>query len=82
MIAGVPAVGVGACCRSCCSDIGATQPTPRGSARYSWFIGCGLGFAIFVLLERRNPLIPALDATDEHVSDGTVAERTGVGIEA
>jgi nucleobase:cation symporter-1, NCS1 family len=26
---------------------------------YSWFIGCGLGFAAFVLLERRRPVIAA-----------------------
>ena len=40
-------------------------------ASYSWFIGCGLGFAMFVFLERRNPQIPTLDASDPHVSDGT-----------
>lgn len=40
-------------------------------ASYSWFIGCGLGFAMFVFLERRNPQIPTLDADDPHVSDGT-----------
>ena len=40
-------------------------------ASYSWFIGCGLGFAMFVWLERRNPQMPTLDASDPHVSDGT-----------
>ena len=28
---------------------------------FSWFIGCGLGFAAFWLLERRRPRIVALD---------------------
>jgi NCS1 family nucleobase:cation symporter-1 len=26
---------------------------------YSWFIGCGLGFVAFALLERRRPVIAA-----------------------
>ena len=40
-------------------------------ADYSWFIGCGLGFAAFALLERVNPRIQAWDAAG--VSDGAVA---------
>ena len=61
------------------ADMGAFDVT--WIASYAWFIGCGLGYGIFVFLERRNPQIPVLDASDEHVSDGTVAERTGVGAE-
>jgi NCS1 family nucleobase:cation symporter-1 len=57
------------------ADMGAFDVT--WIASYSWFIGCGLGYGIFVFLERRNPQIPVLDASDEHVSDGTVEERTG-----
>lgn len=38
---------------------------------YSWFVGCGLGFAMFVWLERRNPQMPVLDADDPHVSVGS-----------
>ena len=53
------------------ADMGAFDVT--WIASYSWFIGCGLGYGIFVFLERRNPQIPVLDASDEHVSDGTVA---------
>lgn len=38
---------------------------------YSWFVGCGLGYAMFVWLERRNPQMPVLDADDPHVSVGS-----------
>ncbi|GIG41067.1 NCS1 family nucleobase:cation symporter-1 [Cellulomonas phragmiteti] len=48
-------------------------------ASYSWFVGCGLGFAVFVFLERRNPQIPVLDASDPHVSDGTQDVSAVVG---
>ena len=62
------------------ADMGAFDVT--WIASYSWFIGCGLGYGIFVFLERRNPQIPVLDASDEHVSDGTVEERTGTSAES
>ena len=51
-------------------------------ASYSWFIGCGLGFAVFVWLERRNPQIPVLDASDPHVSDGTQDAPAVVSVHA
>jgi len=57
------------------ADMGAFDVT--WISDYAWFIGCGLGFLIFVFLERRNPQIPQLDASDPAVSDGTVEERTG-----
>jgi NCS1 family nucleobase:cation symporter-1 len=37
---------------------------------YSWFIGCGLGFAAFALLERRSPVITDLDRDMELCRDG------------
>ncbi|WOF22763.1 NCS1 family nucleobase:cation symporter-1 [Microbacterium betulae] len=37
---------------------------------FSWFIGCGLGFALFALLERVDPKVPRL-ASETGVSDGT-----------
>jgi NCS1 family nucleobase:cation symporter-1 len=39
---------------------------------FSWFIGCGLGYASFVLLERRRPMIRDLDRDLENVSDGAL----------
>lgn len=40
---------------------------------FGWFIGCGLGFVVFALMERFNPRIPVPDAAHESVSDGTLA---------
>ena len=40
---------------------------------FGWFIGCGLGFAMFALLERTRPMIPVPTADAENVSDGTTA---------
>ena len=38
---------------------------------FSWFIGCGLGFVLMVVLERMAPQIPVLEA-GAGISDGTV----------
>jgi NCS1 family nucleobase:cation symporter-1 len=38
---------------------------------YSWFIGCGLGFVVFTLLERRRPWITDLERDLELATDGT-----------
>ena len=43
-----------------------------GVGNFGWFIGCGLGFAIFALLERMRPMITVPPADEENVSDGTV----------
>ena len=37
---------------------------------FSWFVGCGLGFAAFTLLERVNPRIAHLDRDVEVVTSG------------
>lgn len=39
---------------------------------YSWFIGCGLGYASFVFFERPHPEVPTFDGETEGISDGTV----------
>ena len=44
-----------------------------GVGDFGWFIGCGLGFAIFALLERTRPMITVPPADEENVSDGTVS---------
>jgi NCS1 family nucleobase:cation symporter-1 len=42
-----------------------------GIGDFGWFIGCGLGFAIFALLERFRPMITVPPVEEEGVSDGT-----------
>jgi len=42
-----------------------------GVGDFGWFIGCGLGFVIFALLERTRPMITVPPADEEDVSDGT-----------
>ena len=44
-----------------------------GVGDFGWFIGCGLGFAMFALLERMRPMIPVPSADAENVSDGAAA---------
>ena len=43
-------------------------------SNFSWFIGAGLGLAIFTLLERRRPQIAQLadSNSDPSVSDGAL----------
>jgi NCS1 family nucleobase:cation symporter-1 len=42
---------------------------------YSWFIGCGLGFAVFVVLERTRPMMSIPGGSVESVSDGAAVEQ-------
>ena len=50
-----------------------------GVGDFGWFIGCGLGFGMFALLERTRPMITVPPADEEGVSDGTaVAPGTAV----
>ncbi|MDP5226506.1 MULTISPECIES: NCS1 family nucleobase:cation symporter-1 [Arthrobacter] len=60
VIAGVPSI------------LSSIVPTLLGQGQwisdYSWFIGCGLGFAAFALLERARPRIDVTGVAD---SDGT-----------
>lgn len=39
---------------------------------FTWFIGCGLGYGLFVLFERLDPQVPSFTSETEGVSDGTV----------
>ena len=40
---------------------------------YSWFIGCGLGFAALAVLEKANPMIRVPSLGEESVVDGALA---------
>jgi nucleobase:cation symporter-1, NCS1 family len=44
-----------------------------GVGDFGWFIGCGLGFVLFALLERFNPRITVPAADEVGVSDGAGA---------
>jgi len=41
-------------------------------SNFTWFIGCGLGFLLFALFERANPMVPTFDDDSDGVSDGTL----------
>jgi NCS1 family nucleobase:cation symporter-1 len=51
-------------------DLDVTTIDVTWIADYSWFIGCALGFTVFVLLERVSPRIAGLDRDAELASDG------------
>ena len=54
-------------------DLGALPETSNATVigNFSWFLGCGLGFAAFILLERHRPMIGQLDRDLEQAVDGT-----------
>lgn len=39
---------------------------------FTWFLGCGLGFLAFTLLERLHPLVPTFAGETEGISDGNI----------
>ena len=43
-----------------------------GVGNFGWFIGCGLGFVVFVALERMRPMMASVPADHPGVSDGAV----------
>ena len=49
-----------------------------GVGDFGWFIGCGLGFAIFTIAERLRPMVPVPSAAEEGVSDGLAVEAAQV----
>ncbi|GAA5078907.1 NCS1 family nucleobase:cation symporter-1 [Thermocatellispora tengchongensis] len=46
-------------------DLGVTSVDATWISDYSWFIGCGLGYAAFVLLERASPRISVPAGAEE-----------------
>jgi nucleobase:cation symporter-1, NCS1 family len=50
---------------------GSTNITLHHLGDDSWFLGCGLGFLAFWLLERNNPRIGRLEENLELATDGT-----------
>jgi hypothetical protein len=69
LVAGIPAVFLGVFPKLF-ADMGLFDIS--WISDYSWFIGCGLGYAAFVLFERLDPRVPTFDGESDGVSDGTL----------
>ena len=70
IIAGLPAI-ISVVVPKLLLDLGATQTDATWIGSYSWFLGCGLGYLAFTVLERRRPMIGRLDEESELAHDGT-----------
>ena len=71
VLAGVPTVGIAVLTRPL-AEAGILDLSYL--ADFSWFIGCGLGFALFVLFERQRPLMPTFEGETAGISDGSIEE--------
>ena len=60
-------------------DVGATTVDTTWIGSYSWFIGCGLGFLVFYLLEKQRPMISGLEDNLEEATDGSKLEAEVAG---
>jgi len=74
LAAGIPTVLIGVLPKLI-ADLGGFDISWIGN--YTWFIGCGLGYALFLTFERANPQVPSLQGLSEGVSDGTVEVAGG-----
>jgi NCS1 family nucleobase:cation symporter-1 len=74
LLSGIPTVLIGVLPKMI-ADLGGFDVSWLGN--YTWFIGCGLGYLVFFLLERANPQVPSLDDLSEGVSDGNVEVAGG-----
>ncbi|ETK37603.1 NCS1 family nucleobase:cation symporter-1 [Microbispora sp. ATCC PTA-5024] len=72
--AGVPAI-VSVLAPKMVLDLGLTTADLTWVADYSWFVGCGLGFAAMVVLERISPRIGGLDRDLHLAADGAAPAR-------
>lgn len=67
--AGIPTIAI-AILPKMIADLGGFDISWIGN--FTWFIGCGLGYGLFVLFERLDPQVPSFTGETEGVSDGTV----------
>ena len=72
LIGGLPAI-ISVVLPKLMVDLGALPETSNATVigNFSWFLGCGLGYAAFILLERHRPMIGQLDRDLEEAVDGT-----------
>jgi NCS1 family nucleobase:cation symporter-1 len=69
LFAGVPTILI-AILPKLIADLGGFDVSWIGN--FTWFIGCGAGFALFVLFEKLDPRVPSFAGEVEGISDGTV----------
>jgi NCS1 family nucleobase:cation symporter-1 len=69
IVAGVPAI-LSVLVPHLLLDLGLSSVDATWLGNYSWFLGCGLGYLVFTLLERRRPMIAQLEVDRENVHDG------------
>ncbi len=70
VVAGLPAI-LSVVVPKLLLDLGLTTHNVTWLGSYSWFLGCGLGFAALLLLERRRPMVGRLDSELQLATDGT-----------
>jgi NCS1 family nucleobase:cation symporter-1 len=68
LIGGLPAIAIVLIGGVAWSDSSSALLTHAGD--FSWFVGCGLGYLAFIVLERRSPRIAQLDTDLEQATDG------------
>ena len=76
ILAGVPAI-LSVLVPHLVRDLGLTTVDATWVGNYSWFLGCGLGYLVFTLLERRRPMIGQLDVDSDNVHDGVARGLLG-----
>ncbi len=67
--AGIPTIAI-AILPKMIADLGGFDISWIGN--FTWFIGCGLGYGLFVLFEKLDPRVPSFAGETDGVSDGTV----------
>ena len=76
IIAGVPTILLAVLPKTFV-DLGIAQAGSAGdltwTGNYSWFVGCGLGFVAFALLEKARPRIQVIPEGTAGISDGALA---------
>ena len=72
LIGGLPAI-ISVVLPKLLVDLGVVAETSNATVigNFSWFLGCGLGYAAFTLLERSRPMIGRLDRDLEQAIDGS-----------
>ncbi len=67
--AGIPTIAI-AILPKMIADLGGFDISWIGN--FTWFIGCGLGYGLFVLFEKLDPRVPSFAGETDGISDGTI----------